>query len=58
MKQVFRFYELNKKGNNDEDDDWKIENMPEVILDCTFIELVSINVKKNSNLYRRLIKSK
>ena len=26
--EVFRFYEVNKKGNNDEDDDWKIENMP------------------------------
>ena len=48
--EVFRFYEVNKNENNDQEEeivDWKTENMLEVIIDCSFFELVSVNVKKH-----------
>ena len=42
------YYEVKKEINDQDEEiiDWKIENKSEVILDCTFIELVSINVKE------------
>ena len=41
---------MKKIENNDQDEeivDWKIENMPEVIIDYTNVELVSVNIKKH-----------